>query len=481
MTNSLASSRPFQLPAPRLFRQEQLERVHEAALRILLQHGIRVHYEPARQAAHRAGMRVVGDRVFPDQGRIDELLDQTRPSRAAESDEAEPEIEAEPDLWLTVPKYCEFIHDLDTDDVVPITTESLIEATKLVDTMDPLRVTGSGPGAPHDVPAELQRLQQYRISATYSRHGWRADMEEGSPRVFPYLMEMAEVLGHPPRQHTIYVISPLSLGKWSFESLEAIRGRIESVSVSNMLSAGGSAPVHLPGALALAVAESIGSAIIVAEYSKLPVSWSVRVCPFDPRTMAMSLGSPEEFLFQRASDEVNAWYHGWEPGAPNGMLHTQSKLPDAQAAAEKMSQMTLAAVCGARYFSGAGALSLDEVFSAEQLVIDCELRDHVQRLVRGVGLDCDPECCAAEVGEGLDLGFLGLESTARLYRSIYWLPRLFERRRFGGWQEGGKPRLSGRAKEIAREQLGKHAFELDATVRGRLDAIYARAERELAG
>jgi len=433
-------------------------------MRILLEQGIRVHYEPAREAAAQAGIRVTGDRVFPDRRLIDDLVKQTRAEGTGE--QWEPEEETEPTLRLTVPMYCEFIHDLQTDDVLPITQGSLIEATKFVDTMDPRRVAGSAPGVPHDVPGELQRLKQYHISAQYSRHGWRPNVEESSPRALPFLFEMAEALGHQPGYLTIYVISPLSLSRHSFEAVNSVRGKLESVGVSNMLSVGGTAPVRPADALALAAAEAMGATIVVGEHVKLPVSWGVRVCPFDPRTMAMSLGGPEEILFQRASDEVNAWYHGWAPGPPSGMVHSQAKLPDPQAAAERMCQMTFAAICGTRHFSGAGALSLDEVFSPEQLVIDCEIRDHVQRMIGGADFGCDVEACAADVAAGIEGGFLGLESTAHLYRQIYWLPNLFERRRFTGWQEAGRPRL--------------REFEVPADVKGELDAVYARAERDLA-
>jgi trimethylamine--corrinoid protein Co-methyltransferase len=473
--------RPLVLPPPRILTDAELERIHEAAVRILTELGLRVYHEEARQLCLRAGMRVEGERVFPDKQRIEELLARTR--RGWEEEAAGPSTSLspgpEPRLTLSVPMYCEFVHDLETDEVVPFTRERLIEATKFVDTMAGRGVTGAAPGIPQEVPPALHRLEQYRIGARYSRHGRRPVMEELSPRAFPYLMDMAEALGHPVRGHVIYVISPLALSRESLEGLTAILPRLESVSVSNMLSVGGTAPVRLPQALALAAAEAMGASIVVAAFSGLPVDWGVRVCPFDPRTMAMSLGSPEELLFQRASDEVTAWYHGWDPGPPSGMIHSQAKLPDAQAAAERMCQMTMAALCGARDFYGGGALSLDEVFSAEQLMIDCEIRDHLQRLVRGTETECDPEACLAEVAAGLEGGFLGLESTASRYRQIYWLPRLFERRRFTGWQEAGRPRLGDRAKEMVREQLKQHDYELAPELWRELDRIYARAEREL--
>jgi len=228
------------------------------------------------------------------------------------------------------------------------------------------------------------------------------------------------------------------------------------------------------------VAEVVGAGIVAREAIRLPIEWSVRVCPFDPRAMTLGLGSPEELLFQWASEEVNAFYRGHELGPPAGALHTQAKLPGLQAAAERMSQLLSGALFGARLFGGAGRLSLDEVFSAEQLVIDCELRDHVQRLIAGIDGDCDAAACAAEVEAGLEDGFLGLETTARAYRTSYWLPTIFERRSVAEWLATKGADLSLRAKEIVRESIRQHRYELEPELRRELERIYARAQRELA-
>jgi len=468
------------LRPPRLLSADQLARIHEAAVRVVTAQGLRVRHGPARKAAARAGLRVEGERVFPDRQQVEELTAGRGAARPEDGVPGQAGIGV-PALQLYVPKYCEFVHDLDRDEVVPLTTERLIEATKLVDTMAARNVYGSVPGIPTDVPPPLQRLAQCRIGARYSRHGRTPNVEELSPRAFPYLLDMAEALGSPYRYHVVYVVSPLTLSGESCEGLAAILPRLESIHVSNMLSVGGTAPIRLADALALAAAEAMGASLVMAAFSRLPVDWSVRVCPFDPRTMALSLGGPEEVLFQRASDEVTAWYQGREPGPPSGMLHSRAKLPDAQAAAERMCLLLFGALGGTRSFSGAGMLSLDEVFSGEQLMVDCEMRDHVQRLLQGADTDCDPAAAAAEIAAGLERGFLGLESTASAYRQVYWLPTLFLRDSFASWKAAGASRLGERAREMVRECLRRHDYELAPEIRRELDRIYARAERDLLG
>ncbi|MBC8458690.1 MAG: trimethylamine methyltransferase family protein [Deltaproteobacteria bacterium] len=148
-------------------------------------------------------------------------------------------------------------------------------------------------------------------------------------------------------------------------------------------------------------------------------------------SMAMVLGSPEDFLLQFANSEINAYFHGtrWYPGI--GGIHTNAKFPGVQACAEKSSLMTTGALLGERGFGSAGTLSLDEVFSAEQLIYDLEIKDHVQRLVEGIDGDCDPERCLQDVIEGVQQKtFAGLETTLQNYRHVYWHPRLFNRQFF---------------------------------------------------
>ena len=467
---------PVRAARPRLLNSEQMERIHGAAIRIVGEVGLRVRSAEALAAAERAGLRVVGDRIFPDRQAFEEFVAQTRGRRSEHADVQE----LEPRIELSVCQYANHVHDIESDTIVPFTTERLREAAKFVDTTASRGVRGKAPGCPVDVAPELQPVVQYKIGAECCRDG-RGPVEVRSPGVLPYVMDMAEALGHRYTQQPVYVVSPLTLGGDSFGCALAGRERLESVWVSNMSSAGGTAPIHLGRALALAVAEVAAAGIVAREVVGLPVEWSIRVCPLDPRTMALSLGSPEETLFQWACEEVNAFYRGREPGPPWGSLHSQAKLPDPQAAAERMAAMMTNALFGTRVFVGAGRLSLDEVFSAEQLVIDCELRDHVARLMAGVDVECEASACVSEVTEGVEEGFLGLETTARAYRDSYWLPALFERRSLGEWLAQNDRDPSRRAKEMARESRRRYEYELEPELRRELDRIYASAERELAG
>jgi trimethylamine:corrinoid methyltransferase-like protein len=466
-----------------------LARVHEAALRILERVGMRVLAPeildaiggagPAPRPGRPAplpGIHLLGDRVVFAPELIEDFVAQTRARSRSGDSVAEPE----PNITLAPCQYATHVHDIDTDEVVPFTTDRLIEAAKLLDTLVPFGVIARSPGAPMDVAPDLQPLLKYKIQALHCRHG-KGPVELTSPRATPYVMDMAEALGHPITTGDVYVVSPLTLGGESLRCVLAGKDRLKGLWVSNMSSLGATAPIGLGDALALGVAEVIGAAILVREVVGLPVEWSVRVCPFDPRAMALTLGAPEELLLQWANEEVNAWYHNRPLGPPWGSLHSQAKLPDQQAAAERMGIMLTHALFGARVFVGIGRLSLDEVFSAEQAVIDLELRDHVQRLVAGIAVECDPNACLQEVAAGVADGFLGLGSTASSYQRTYWRPRLFWRGMLAEWKAAAPAGLGSRAKAMVREQLAKHDYELDPELQREIERIWMRATHDLAG
>jgi trimethylamine:corrinoid methyltransferase-like protein len=295
-------------------------------------------------------------------------------------------------------------------------------------------------------------------------------------------MEMGEVLGHPLRSLPIYIFSPLTLGGESLRCVMELKDKLYSVSVGNMPSMGCTAPINVGDAYALSAAESIGATILLREILDVHVGWGIGLHPADLRTLMMVFGSPESLLIQLATSEVNAFFYGtkWYPAAGN--VYTNATFPGAQACAERASVMTTGALLGARGFGAVGSLSLDDAFSAEQLIYDLEIRDHVQRLVRGLDGDCDPERCLKDVIDGIQQkSFVATDVTLSTYRQFYWHPRLFNRQSLASWQGRGEKTDRQRAHAMIRELLGQHEYELEPELRSELDRILARAKAKLLG
>ncbi len=460
-----------------LFQSSELEAIEEAALRILDEVGIEVSHPELAARATGEGFEFSQARVRLPRRQVVEFLEEARGGARGQQSSATSDDDCR-DLLAHISPYPQSVHDPETDEIVPFTAARLTEATRLVGAVADRGVVPQPPGCPVDVPAPLQVILQYRIAAE-NLPGGGPPVDPKALASMPYIMEMAEVLGQPIRSLPVYVFSPLTLAGESLSGVMAYESGLDSVGVSSMPAAGSTAPVRPSEALALAAAEVIGSALILRECIKPAVHWSIAAHPFDMRGMAMSFGSPEALLFEMASCEVDAYFHGhpWSPAVGN--IHTLAKLPGAQAAAEKATLMALGAVWGATEFHCAGVLSLDEIFSPVQLLADLEVKDHVQRLVRGLETGCDADALVADVREGLAGGVMGLERTLDRYRELYWHPRLFERRFLGPWRSASSPTFDQLARETCRELLAGYEYEPPTDVRREVEHIWARAEQGL--
>lgn len=467
--------RPFVVQRSPFFDINQLQRIEEAMLRILEEVGIAILDDEIFKQLKSCGFQIKGNRACINRKRVSEFLDTERKKNGNKfSEEPEPVDASSYKIGVSLIEYAQWVHDIETDKIVPFDTERLIEATKL------LHVLGlSGPpGCPIDVPPAIQSVVQYWVAATYSKYG-RRRVDPKAIETLPYIIDMSDVLEEPLRHLPIYIFSPLILGSESLKCVLRYKDRLSGVGVSNMPSAGCTASINVGDAYALSVAEVIGSVILLKEIIDMPISWGIGLFPIDLRTLAMVFGSPENFLLQLTTSEVNAYFHGtaWYPSAGN--IHTNAKLPGAQACAEKSSLMTAGALLGARWFTSVGLLSLDEIFSAEQLIYDLEIRDHVQRLIQGIDGDCDPERCLKDVIDGIQQkSFITLDSTLESYKRFYWHPKLFDRRFFPAWEGEGAKSNRQKAHTMIKELLSQYDYELDPKLQSELDKILARAKAD---
>ncbi|MDW8100043.1 MAG: trimethylamine methyltransferase family protein [Anaerolineae bacterium] len=470
---------PLRFQRPELISLEQAARVHELAKRILREIGLEVRHERTLERLQAEGFRIRSDRVHFEPAIVEEHVEEMRRLIASR---AQPNLASDDGrLALSVSTYSLYVHDIEADRVVPYTTDRLIEMCKLIDTLADDGVYGAPPGIPTDVHPDLHPIAQYRIAALYARQG-ATPVDPTSARTVNYLLDMAEVMGRPIRSLPVYMPSPLRLGGESLEVVLACLDRLSHIWVSSMPSTGATAPVHPFGALALAAAELMGGMVILHVMTGKPVTFGVGIFPFDLRTGAMVFGSPENLLFQMLCADFNRFY-GWEDDGAPGNIHVMSKLPDGQSAADKAAIMAIGAFLGARHFSCAGTLSLDEVFSPEQLLLDCEIRDWVQRAIQGLWLGEEAvDDWLAEIRTGVERGFMGLNSTLDFYRPYVstssqhiWYPRRFERRAIGPWLSAGEPRLSQRLRDEVRRRIAAHDFELAADRRREIERIYQAA------
>jgi trimethylamine---corrinoid protein Co-methyltransferase len=473
------TSFPPTLP-PIRFRREPLispnesAAIHELAKSILADIGMQIHHEQARACLERAGFRCEGERVYFDPPVVETHVDEMRRSIAARPQEPEPRDDGK--LSLSISSYSMWVQDLDTGEIAPYTTQRLVEMTRLIDSLTDDRVYGVPPGIPMDVHPDLHPIAQYRIAALNSRQG-ASPCDPTSAATVNHLLDMAEVMGNPIRGLPVYLPSPLRMGGESLDVVLACLDRLDHISVSSMPSTGANAPLHPFGALALAAAELMGGMVTLRVLTGRPVTFRPDIFPFDLRQGSQVFGSPENLRYQMLCADFGRFY-GWPASRGPGNTYCMSKLPDSQAAADKAAIMAWGASLGQRHFGAAGTLSLDEIFSAEQLLVDVEIRDWVQAAITGPWLGEEAvDDWLGEIKAGVQRSFVGLDSTLDYYKSQTWYPRWFERGAIGNWIAKDRPRLSERLLAEARRRIAAHEFELDPDRRRELERIFAAAER----
>lgn len=471
---------------PELISAEKAARVHELARRILWEIGIEVRHDWALERLRALGFQVQGVRVRIEPQVVEEHVDEMRQRLRSWFGKVEESAEQSHDtaqITLSVSSYSLYVHDIESNQVVPYTSDRLIEMCKFIDSLAKEGVMNAPPGIPADVHPDLQPIAQYRIAALYARQG-ASPVDPTSAKTVNYLLDMAEVMGRPIDSLPVYMPSPLRLGGESLDVVLACLDRLSHLSVSSMPSTGATAPIQPFGALALAAAEVIGGMVILRAVTDKPVTFGVGLFPFDLHTGAMVFGSPENVYYQMLCADFNRFY-GWPAGLVPNNIHVMAKMPDAQAAAEKAAIMALGAHLGARHFSGAGTLSLDEIFSPEQLLVDCEIRDWVQMAVRGLWLgeeavdNGELEAWLEEIRTGVERSFMTLDSTLDYHKQYVWYPSRFLRNAIGAWTAEGRPLLSGRLHEEVRRRIAAHEFELDADRQREIERIYQAAERKV--
>lgn len=467
---------PFQLERKRLITDDEADRIDRLAGDILEKTGIEVHDADLLSRLTAAGFRVSGNRVLISPEVRKEYLDwmrsQSKPRRRVQPAPLTSEIR------LYVSSYSLFVHDYETDKVISYSREKLIDMTKLVDSLAGDGVLGSPPGIPMDAHPDMQPIDQYRIAALYSRQG-ATPVDPTSPKTVNYLLDMAEVMGQPMRSLPVYIPTPLRLGGESLDVVLSCLDRIDSITVASMPSAGTSAPLQPFGALALSAAETMGGAILVRQLTGKPVFFGVSLFPSDLRQGTMVFGSPENMLYYMLARDFGQFYGFQGSPAPNN-IHVMAKVPDGQSAAEKAAIMAYGAALGERDFFCAGTLSLDEIFSPEQLLLDCEIRNWVQQSIKGVWLGEEEEKdWQAAIESGLSQGFINHDSTLNHYRDHVWYPGRFQRGAIGPWMSAGQPKLSKKLRAEIRERIHNHSYQLEGRQRTEIENIYRSAEKAI--
>lgn len=449
--------------------EKDLVQIHREVLRVLNEIGVECdNARVLKILAGHLGFFISGNRVRFSPAIVNEAIEQSR-ERGRNAPPPPQEIS------VTGPWNCFNIEDMKTRKVRRSTAADVREMFKL------LHVTRTGavsPVFPTDIDPALQLLYLEKTGIELSTtDGSR--MEFADRQMLEFAIEMYKAAGRKFRLMIEYPISPLRMNASALDTILDYQDRTDvnlEPAPAPIPLAGCSAPLLAPGPIVQTVAETLAACIILDRISdgKLVGELHFRVDIFDMRHMTTVFASPDHILYQLLMRDVCRYFSG-KPMVDHYWC-CNAKQSDAHAMLTRTAWiLTLAWAGFRRFWYGAGQLSMDEVFSPAQFVIDLEIARFVNHLIKGIDYYDESNMAfetIASVGPHGD--YLThpttLEGMAKLFESD-----LFPRDRVETWLANGSPDPWDKAVEKVNALIASHDYALIPAVQEELDRIYAQA------
>jgi trimethylamine--corrinoid protein Co-methyltransferase len=363
------------------------------------------------------------------------------------------------------------------------TLEDFCNLIKLCQNFEVIHVLG-GATEPQDVPVHIRHLEVTRaqlmlcdkIPFIFSRgHKQVADNFE--------LIRLAhgispeEFRSRPYTYTIINTNSPLQLDIPMADGIIDFATAGQVLIITPFTLAGAMAPVTIAGALTLAHAEALAG-LTLAQIVRpgAPIVYGSFTSNVDMKSGSPAFGTPEYVKAAFGAGQL-ARFLGLPWRSSNA---TASNIPDAQSAYE--SQMSLwGALFGGCNFvlHAAGWLESGLTTSYEKFILDIEMLQMFAEVFQPVGAapsDLALEA-VAEVGAGGH--FFGCAHTMERYRSAFYAPLVSDWRNAGIWAEDGAKTATERASGIWQSELRRYvAPARDPAIVEALDSFVARRKAE---
>ena len=439
---------------------DELHLIHEASMDILTETGIIFNAEEALEIFRQYGFKTDGSRVFITEKDVAGALAQVPPRFK---------------ICARNPDHNVFIGENDfvflptggAPNVVdyrgkrrPAPLADYQDCCRLVQTSDQLDMNGWLMVQPTDIPPQVAHLDMLLADVTLCDKAFVGTAT--SRQAARDCLEMAalmwggkEKLKQQSAMATIVnVTSPL---KYTVEETESIIDMAyfrQPLVITNLVMAGTSGPVSLPGLLALANAEILAG-VVLAQLAGpgTPIVYGSISAPADMRTVISAVGAPEAVVLASAATQLARFYQ--LPCRTGGML-TNAHCLDAQAAAEGTLMMSTAVRNGANFILHAcGQLGSYISMSFEKWIFDEEICRMLRRTLTAMDITVESIGVDTIKSVGSHGNYLVHPTTFEHCRSLY-RPNLFTRDDYQSWWESGAKNVSEIAAEILPERLDEY-------------------------
>ncbi len=447
-------------PVNNIFTTSDLELIHGTSIKIIEQHGIVIGSESVLRVFKQHGFKIDGSTVFFNERQI---LSATESAPAAFQIRARnPEKNLE--LGNGFPVFCGtsgevYIAEKDKSQRLG-TMADYKKIAKLVQSSSLNQMTAHESVHPHELVSETSHLDMLWFDLTMCDVAATANTQnvlclKDSLEMIGIVFGGKEKLINNPS--TLGIINPLSPLQYASEQAEALVILAEygqPAAITNMLLLGSSAPVTIPGALALGNAELLAGVVLSQIVNPgTPVIYGSTSCPLYMKNGTSCLGAPETLLLSKGITQLARYYR--LPCRTGGAL-SDSHLLDGQAMAESALSLDTAIASGADYILHSfGMLSSYLATSLEKWVMDEEICRYILSSRQKIEVNSETLEFDTILSMGSKGNYLTHPSTFRNFRSLFQ-HELGNRDSHAVWTKKGGRDIVEQASELLEKRLGQY-------------------------
>jgi trimethylamine--corrinoid protein Co-methyltransferase len=419
----------------------EIELIHHSALRVLSEMGMEIQHQGLLADLAEYGLAVdfEGERVRFPTNLVESFLDEA------------PKYDWEahtPRVTASAGIYHGLYHDPITNALVPWTEDRLAFYFALARELE--HVGGASMlGCRIPVPAPLEPLYERYYNWKFGGHeGGSIYLDETCPYLYSLYQMRAEQENKPLEEvfsATVYLVPALKLGRHEAYQVQYFRERGLKVGIGDMHAMGGNAPVTFAGAVTLNWAERLALGIVNRVWfgvKRLHLGTSLSA--MDMKTMIYPYGRPENAITNVMSAQI-ARRFGVSFSGHAGL--SDAKLPSAESGAQKALTAIPTLMAGGSVWLDAGLLSIDEVFSPVQMVLDNELISAMKRFTHDFEISPESIGLATILEAGPGGGYLDKTHTAQHFRKELWQPEIWSREMVNPWLAGDQKLDADKARD----------------------------------
>jgi trimethylamine--corrinoid protein Co-methyltransferase len=435
---------------------EQVEAIHQGALDVLRETGVRVEHERALKllADHGCEADFDEERVRIPSWLVEDSLRRCPSSFVVRSRNSKSGVRIGRNSLYFENSIGMKIIDLDTWEPRPATMSEQHEGVRVLDALDNLHLlTTYAPYADIEgVPPCVTMLESLASRIRNSSKCVAASHFNGSEK---FAVRMAKAVG-TDLLGTIMASPPLTYYEDTVEAAFRFAEAGFPVSIGSCTVMGGSGPVTIAGAAVISSAELMAG-IVLTQLMKpgLAVLVCDSVYPMDMHRGHLLFGASGAALHNVAFNQI--WRSCKIPTCTWVAGVTSSKQIDFQCAYERGMTALLCALSGSNLVSLHGAVYGELAFHPVQAVLDDDIAGWVGRCIEGVQVTDETLAIdlIEEVGP-IPGSYLNKEHTRKWWKTEQFVPEAADRESYPEWARMGKKTAMALAEERMKEILATH-------------------------